>query len=46
MKPAPGAGLRSLLWKGPPLVKDGHFYSFGKATFTKPPLTLLTKGLP
>ena len=39
----------SLLWKGPPLVKEGVF-SFGKATlkfsFTKLPLTFLTKGLP
>ena len=41
-----GPVSRSLLCKGPHLVKEGHFYSFGKATFTKPPLTLLTKGLP
>ena len=38
------------LWKGPPLLKESHFYSFGKATlrlsFTKPPLILLTKVLP
>ena len=46
-KVLPGAGF---LWKGPPLKKEGHFYSFGKVTLkfssTKPPLTLLTKGLP
>ena len=45
-----GRVSRSLLWNGPPLVKEGHLYSFRKATFkfsfTKPPLTLLTKGLP
>ena len=45
-----GPVSRSLPWKGPPLVKEGSFFSFGKATlkfsFTKPPLNLLTKGLP
>ena len=39
-----GLVSRSLLWKGHPLVKEGHFYSFGKDTlkfsFTKLPLTL------
>ena len=44
-----GPVSRSLLWKGHTLVKEDHFYSFGKATlkfsFTKPPLTLPTKGL-
>ena len=44
-----GPVSQSLLWKGPPLVKEGHFYSFGEATlnfnFTKPPVTLITKGL-
>ena len=45
-----GPVSRSLPWKGPPLVKEGGFFSFGKATlkfsFTKLPLILLTKGLP
>ena len=27
-----GPVSRSLLWKRPPLVKEGHMYSFGKAT--------------
>ena len=43
-----GAGFTKPPLEGPPLVKEGHFLSFGKATlkfiFTKPPLTLLTKG--
>ena len=41
---------RSLLWKGPPLVKEGQCFSFEKVTlkfsFKKTPLTLLTKGIP
>ena len=45
-----GPVSQSLPWKGPPLVKEGGFFSFGKATlkfsFAKLPLILLTKGLP
>ena len=38
-----GPVSQSLLWKGPPLVKEGNFFSFGKATlkfrFTTSPFT-------
>ena len=45
-----GPVSQSLLWKGPPIVKERIFFSFWKATlkfiFTKPPFTSLTKSLP